>query len=202
MCRTGLYCVLTILEVSESPKKRKATGPQPGAPPPSSHQRFRSPPFSHTTGSLANPPAGRRRGHARQRSDLSSYRGAGRGGYGGSGGGGGSGSGGHSRGMSPSPYSSAPPSATGSLREGDEGGGSSRSQQQQPSSQPRSGGGHTVSSLLSEDVPSASGPPYGQGHREPPDRGSRGGSERRRSPHRPSDDKSTSATGGLGDGGE
>ncbi|KAI6092772.1 hypothetical protein F4821DRAFT_110856 [Hypoxylon rubiginosum] len=60
----------------ESPKKRKATGPQQAAPPPS--QRFRSPPIQHggpTT--LSNPPPGRRRGHSRQRSDISSYRGRG-----------------------------------------------------------------------------------------------------------------------------
>ncbi|KAI1761688.1 hypothetical protein GGR53DRAFT_459219 [Hypoxylon sp. FL1150] len=60
----------------ESPKKRKATGPQQAAPPPS--QRFRSPPVTHggpTT--LSNPPPGRRRGHSRQRSDISSYRGRG-----------------------------------------------------------------------------------------------------------------------------
>ncbi|KAI2634280.1 hypothetical protein GGS26DRAFT_590123 [Hypomontagnella submonticulosa] len=63
----------------ESPKKRKATGPQPAAPPPS-QARFRSPPFGQHGGStLSNPPPGRRRGHSRQRSDVSSYRSAGRG---------------------------------------------------------------------------------------------------------------------------
>ncbi|KAK0705273.1 hypothetical protein B0H67DRAFT_674889 [Lasiosphaeris hirsuta] len=65
--------------VEESPRKRKAPGPQPPIPPPSSSQRFRSPPFSHSAG-LSNPPPGRRRGHSRQRSDLGSYRGRGRGG--------------------------------------------------------------------------------------------------------------------------
>ncbi|KAH7627079.1 hypothetical protein B0T09DRAFT_360193 [Sordaria sp. MPI-SDFR-AT-0083] len=63
----------------ESPRKRKATGPQTAAPPPSSAQRFRSPTFSHSGAPLSNPPAGRKRGHSRQRSDLGSYRGAVRG---------------------------------------------------------------------------------------------------------------------------
>ncbi|KAI0096502.1 hypothetical protein F4814DRAFT_131901 [Daldinia grandis] len=65
---------------SESPKKRKATGPQQ-APPPPSQARFRSPPFGQHGGSstLSNPPPGRRRGHSRQRSDVSSYRSTGRG---------------------------------------------------------------------------------------------------------------------------
>ena len=69
-------CVQTV---GESPRKRKATGPQTAAPPPSSAQRFRSPTFSHSGASLSNPPAGRKRGHSRQRSDLGSYRGAVRG---------------------------------------------------------------------------------------------------------------------------
>ncbi|AEO71401.1 uncharacterized protein THITE_124386 [Thermothielavioides terrestris NRRL 8126] len=67
--------------VGESPRKRKAPGPQQPAPPPTTTltgQRHRSPPFSHSTG-LSNPPPGRRRGHARQRSDLESYRAGGRG---------------------------------------------------------------------------------------------------------------------------
>ncbi|KAI0181414.1 hypothetical protein GGR52DRAFT_35932 [Hypoxylon sp. FL1284] len=59
----------------ESPKKRKATGPQQAAPPPS--QRFRSPPAGqHSAIPFSNPP-GRGRGHSRQRSDISSYRGRG-----------------------------------------------------------------------------------------------------------------------------
>ncbi|KAI2631986.1 hypothetical protein GGR54DRAFT_645942 [Hypoxylon sp. NC1633] len=64
----------------ESPKKRKATGPHQ-APPPPSQTRFRSPPFGQPGGSstLSNPPPGRRRGHSRQRSDVSSYRPGGRG---------------------------------------------------------------------------------------------------------------------------
>ncbi|KAI1388811.1 uncharacterized protein F4822DRAFT_429429 [Hypoxylon trugodes] len=64
----------------ESPKKRKATGPQQAAPPPS-QARFRSPPFGQHGGpsTLSNPPPGRRRGHSRQRSDISSYRSVGRG---------------------------------------------------------------------------------------------------------------------------
>ncbi|KAH9908037.1 hypothetical protein F4778DRAFT_458883 [Xylariomycetidae sp. FL2044] len=65
----------------DSPKKRKATGPQQPAPPPSTQARFRSPPFGQLSGpsTLSNPPAGRRRGHSRQRSDISSYRSMGRG---------------------------------------------------------------------------------------------------------------------------
>lgn len=59
----------------ESPRKRKATGPQQAAPPPS-QARFRSPPFGQQS-TLSNPPPGRRRGHSRQRSDISSYRGRG-----------------------------------------------------------------------------------------------------------------------------
>ncbi|KAI0402381.1 hypothetical protein F4802DRAFT_374334 [Xylaria palmicola] len=64
---------------SDSPKKRKATGPQHAAPPPS-QRRSRSPTFGHqpTTSVLSNPPPGRRRGHSRQRSDISAYRSAGR----------------------------------------------------------------------------------------------------------------------------
>ncbi|KLU85336.1 hypothetical protein MAPG_04364 [Magnaporthiopsis poae ATCC 64411] len=136
--------------VGESPqRKRKATGPIPG-PPPSTQQRLRSPPFVHSSTSAA----GRRRGHSRQRSDLSLYRPSGRGN------GGGSGrhdqAGGHGYGgMSPA-YSSAPSSA----REGDMSGESSRQQQQQPQQhhpppppqapQARSGP-HSVSSLLSEE---------------------------------------------------
>ncbi|KAH8677464.1 hypothetical protein BX600DRAFT_128469 [Xylariales sp. PMI_506] len=64
----------------DSPRKRKATGPQPAAPVPSTSLRHRSPPFSQSMGSstLSNPPLGRRRGHSRQRSDISTYRSAGR----------------------------------------------------------------------------------------------------------------------------
>ncbi|KAK8133966.1 hypothetical protein PG984_005978 [Apiospora sp. TS-2023a] len=62
----------------DSPRKRKATGPPPpAAPGPSSQQiRYRSPPFSQSGGpsTLGNPPPGRRRGHSRQRSDISAYR--------------------------------------------------------------------------------------------------------------------------------
>ncbi|KAK9424685.1 hypothetical protein SUNI508_03562 [Seiridium unicorne] len=65
----------------DSPRKRKATGPQQPAPPPNTQASRRSPPFSHSAGSstLSNPPPGRRRGHSRQRSDMSSYRSTGRG---------------------------------------------------------------------------------------------------------------------------
>ena len=54
-----------------SPKKRKATGPQQAAPPPTTQPRYTSPPFSQTGSSVANTPSNRRRGHSRQRSDLS-----------------------------------------------------------------------------------------------------------------------------------
>ncbi|KAF3766110.1 hypothetical protein M406DRAFT_339394 [Cryphonectria parasitica EP155] len=58
--------------VGESPRKRKAAGPQQAAPAPSTQQRFRSPPFSQSTSStVSNPPPGRRRGHSRQTSDGS-----------------------------------------------------------------------------------------------------------------------------------
>ncbi|KAI0378456.1 hypothetical protein F5Y04DRAFT_291030 [Hypomontagnella monticulosa] len=105
----------------ESPKKRKATGPQPAAPPPS-QARFRSPPFGQHGSTLSNPPPGRRRGHSRQRSDVSSYRSAGRGRYDHFG---------PHRGLSPGP---------GAPREGGMG---------ESSQQPRSSA-HSVSSLLSD----------------------------------------------------
>ncbi|KAI1210375.1 uncharacterized protein F4807DRAFT_467150 [Annulohypoxylon truncatum] len=108
----------------ESPKKRKATGPQQPAPPPS-QTRFRSPPFGQHGGSpLSNPPPGRRRGHSRQRSDISTYRSAGRGRI--------EPFGPH-RGLSPG------------LGPSREAGGGEPSQQQQPRS-----GAHSVSSLLSD----------------------------------------------------
>ncbi|CAI0655014.1 unnamed protein product [Colletotrichum noveboracense] len=115
----------------ESPRnKRKATGPQPAAPPPS-QQRLRSPPF-HGGSTLGNPPPGRRRGHSRQRSDLSFYRPGGRGrGE----------SFGTPRGMSPQVVGSGSGPDQGSTD-------STSSQQQQPA---RTIGGHSVSSLLSED---------------------------------------------------
>ncbi|GAP85525.2 hypothetical protein SAMD00023353_1302220 [Rosellinia necatrix] len=64
---------------SDSPKKRKATGPQHAAPPPS-QRRSRSPTFGQqaSTSVISNPPPGRRRGHSRQRSDISAYRSTGR----------------------------------------------------------------------------------------------------------------------------
>ncbi|KAI1878770.1 hypothetical protein JX265_002947 [Neoarthrinium moseri] len=60
----------------DSPRKRKATGPQQAAPPPNTQASRRSPPFGHSMGpsTISNPPPGRRRGHSRQRSDISSYR--------------------------------------------------------------------------------------------------------------------------------
>ncbi|KAI1422772.1 hypothetical protein F5Y12DRAFT_786493 [Xylaria sp. FL1777] len=64
---------------ADSPKKRKATGPQHAIPPPS-QRRSRSPTFGQqvSTSVLSNPPPGRRRGHSRQRSDISAYRSTGR----------------------------------------------------------------------------------------------------------------------------
>jgi hypothetical protein len=56
---------------TSSPKKRKATGPQQAAPPPTSQPQYTSPPFSQTGSSVPNTPSSRRRGHSRQRSDLS-----------------------------------------------------------------------------------------------------------------------------------
>ena len=105
----------------ESPRKRKATGPQPAAPAPP-QARNRSPPFSQQ---ISNPPPGRRRGHSRQRSDISSYRPIGRGrGE----------SFGHYRGPSP---------GFGSSREG------TMAESSQAPPQPRSSA-HSVSSLLSD----------------------------------------------------
>ncbi|KAH8787047.1 hypothetical protein F5882DRAFT_113477 [Hyaloscypha sp. PMI_1271] len=57
---------------TSSPKKRKATGPQQAAPPPTSQPQYTSPPFSQTGSSVSNTPSSRRRGHSRQRSDMSS----------------------------------------------------------------------------------------------------------------------------------
>lgn len=140
----------------DSPRKRKAIGPQQAAPPPNTQASRRSPPFGHSTGSstLSNPPPGRRRGHSRQRSDLSSYRSAGRGR---------GDSFGPSRALSPSlgtPVEGVPLESSAQVRTGT----------------------HTVSSMLSEQ-PS---PPYGgesrsqhqqQQHDQP------GESERRHSPN-------------------
>ena len=56
---------------TSSPKKRKATGPQQAAPPPTSQPQYTSPPFSQTGSSVPNTPSSRRRGHSRQRSDIS-----------------------------------------------------------------------------------------------------------------------------------
>ena len=54
-------------EPTSSPKKRKATGP-----PPTSQPQYTSPPFAQSGSSVSNTPSGRRRGHSRQRSDISS----------------------------------------------------------------------------------------------------------------------------------
>ncbi|KAJ0153488.1 hypothetical protein CTA2_13122 [Colletotrichum tanaceti] len=114
----------------ESPRnKRKATSPQQAPPPPSQH-RLRSPPF-HGGSTLGNPPPGRRRGHSRQHSDLSSsYRPSGRG----------------RRDSYGTPRGKSPQVA--SFGTSPEHGESTYGQQQQ---QARSVGGHSVSSLLSEE---------------------------------------------------
>ncbi|KAI1344008.1 hypothetical protein F5Y15DRAFT_411859 [Xylariaceae sp. FL0016] len=116
----------------DSPRKRKATGPQQAAPPPSSIARLRSPPVLERPGgssTLSDPPPGRRRGHSRQRSDISSYRSAGRGR--------GDSFGPH-RGFSPGPgLSTVAISREPTVPE-------------MPQSQQPRGGGHTVSSLLSD----------------------------------------------------
>lgn len=59
------------LDHASSPKKRKATGPQQPAPPPTSQPQYTSPSFSQTGSSVSNTPSSRRRGHSRNRSDLS-----------------------------------------------------------------------------------------------------------------------------------
>ncbi|KAF4633380.1 hypothetical protein G7Y89_g4739 [Cudoniella acicularis] len=61
----------TSSDHTSSPKKRKATGPQQAAPPPTSQPQYTSPPFSQTGSSVSNTPSNRRRGHSRQRSDMS-----------------------------------------------------------------------------------------------------------------------------------
>lgn len=66
--KTGL---IAGIDHTSSPKKRKATGPQQPAPPPTSQPQYTSPPFSQTGSSVSNTPSSRRRGHSRQRSDLS-----------------------------------------------------------------------------------------------------------------------------------
>ncbi|KAH6656640.1 hypothetical protein BKA67DRAFT_531901 [Truncatella angustata] len=143
----------------DSPKKRKATGPQQAAPPPSTHMSRRSPPFGHSAGSstLSNPPPGRRRGHSRQRSDLSSYRSTGRG-----------------RGDSFGPSRALSP-GLGTPREG------------VPFEQSIQGrtNAHSVSSLLSSDQPSPRFGPERGGHEGSERRPSPPSSdERRRGPAR------------------
>jgi hypothetical protein len=117
--------------VGESPRKRKAAGTQPAAPPPSQHPRLRSPPLTLHSGTLSNPPPGRRRGHSRQRSDLSSYRSSGRG---------------RVENLGPLGRVSPGQWSVDSSSTRDDGGGET----EQPA---RSGGGHSVSSLLSAEPP-------------------------------------------------
>ena len=66
--------MLPLVNSADSPRKRKATGAQHAAPPPN-QRRSRSPTFGQQTSTsvLSNPPPGRRRGHSRQRSDISAY---------------------------------------------------------------------------------------------------------------------------------
>ena len=64
-------CGLIRSPETSSPKKRKATGPQQAAPPPTSQPQYTSPSFSQTGSSVSNTPQSRRRGHSRQRSDMS-----------------------------------------------------------------------------------------------------------------------------------
>jgi hypothetical protein len=66
--RSGL---IVFSDHTSSPKKRKATGPQQAAPPPTSQPQYTSPQFSQTGSSVSNTPSSRRRGHSRQQSDLS-----------------------------------------------------------------------------------------------------------------------------------
>ncbi|KAJ2897815.1 hypothetical protein MKZ38_004377 [Zalerion maritima] len=139
----------TTPSVGESPKKRKATGPQPG--PPMTQQRLRSPPFVHPGPSaIANPPPGRRRGgHSRQRSDLSSYRG-------------GSSRGGASHRVA-SPIGLGGSGSGGFSREGTSEPSRHHEQQQQhqlSSHAPGRASAHSVSSLLSSDHLSPQSAPY------------------------------------------
>ena len=66
--RSGL---IVSSDHTSSPKKRKATGTQQAAPPPTSQPQYTSPSFSQTGSSVSNTPSSRRRGHSRQRSDVS-----------------------------------------------------------------------------------------------------------------------------------
>ncbi|KAK4458729.1 hypothetical protein QBC42DRAFT_308358 [Cladorrhinum samala] len=126
--------------VGESPRKRKAAGPQPPVPPPSTMQRVRSPTFSQSA-TLSNPPPGRKRGHSRQRSDVGTYRSGGLRGR--------AESSGPGREMSPMHTS-----GTSSARESHE--PSSQVQQMSltrtlPPKAPSRTGAHSVSSLLSDN---------------------------------------------------
>ena len=61
-----------FVDQTNSPKKRKATGPQQAAPPPTTQPQYTSPSFSQPGSSDSNTPQSQRRGHSRQRSDMSS----------------------------------------------------------------------------------------------------------------------------------
>ncbi|KAG9244305.1 hypothetical protein BJ878DRAFT_506863 [Calycina marina] len=60
-----------LTEQTNSPKKRKATGPQQAPPPPTSQPQYTSPSYSQPGSSVSNTPQSQRRGHSRQRSDMS-----------------------------------------------------------------------------------------------------------------------------------
>ncbi|KAI0205432.1 hypothetical protein F4808DRAFT_232505 [Astrocystis sublimbata] len=139
---------------SDSPKKRKATGPQPSVPPPS-QRRSRSPTFVQQGGTalLSHPPPGRRRGHSRQRSDISAYR---------------------SKAEVFGPHGGFSPGMGAPLV------GTSRENTfAEPYQQSRSS--HSVSSMLSSDQPSSRFPPDGRssGQQLEREQRSRAGSEER-----------------------
>ncbi|RKU47415.1 hypothetical protein DL546_008066 [Coniochaeta pulveracea] len=138
---------LPVSPSGESPRKRKATGPQQAAPAPSSTN-----PFAYTPGHAQQSARRRGHGHTRNRSDASggySSRGASRpraetvGSYG----------------TSSVPFSF--PSGPATIHEAPEASSSSSQQQQPPQQpQPQRGGGHTVSSLLSDNPPSPQASQY------------------------------------------
>ncbi|KAI1745558.1 hypothetical protein F4680DRAFT_465491 [Xylaria scruposa] len=121
----------------DSPKKRKATGPQQSVPPPG-QRRSRSPTFGPQASSavLSNPPPGRRRGHSRQRSDISAYRSTGR-----------------NQGESFRPHGGFSPGIGAPIV-----GTSRETTFAEPYQQPPRGS-HSVSSMLSDQPPSARFPP-------------------------------------------
>jgi len=152
-----VWLILPLVKIVDSPKKRKATGPHQAAPPPN-QRRSRSPPFSQqsNTSVLSNPPPGRRRGHSRQRSDISAYRSAGR-----------------SRGDAFAPHGGFSPGVANPVV-----GTSRETTFAEPYQHPRTS--HSVSSMLS-DQPSSRYPPDSRatGHQSEGGRRSRATSEER-----------------------